>query len=84
MGPEGRLKRYHAMVYRKPINPKVDRWERRQTLVARWMGLGMLAIIAGGALALANGTLPPQNLPWKPLGPADPVGLATHAKVAPC
>ena len=35
MGPEGWFKRYRDMVYRKPIHPKVDRWERRQTLAAR-------------------------------------------------
>ena len=82
MGPEGWFKRYRDMVYRKPIHPKVDRWERRQTLAARWTGFAMVVIIAGGALTLANWTVPPQNLPWKPLSPADPVGLATHAKVA--
>jgi len=70
------------MAYRKPVNPNVDRWERRQTLAARWIGFAIIALIAGAVLALANWTLPPQNLPWKPLSLADPVGLATHAKVA--
>jgi hypothetical protein len=82
MGPERPFKRYLGVVYRKPIHPKVDRWERRQTLAARWTGFAVMAIIAAGMLGLADWTLPPQNLPWKPLSPADPVGLATHVKVA--
>jgi hypothetical protein len=69
------------MAYRKPLHPKVDRWERRQTHAARWMGLGIILIMAAGVAALANWTVPPQHLPWKPLSLADPVGLATHAKV---
>jgi len=70
------------MAFRKKIHPKVDRWEKRQTRAARFTGLGLVLIMVGGVVALANWITPPQHLPWTPLTLAQPVGLATAVKVA--
>ena len=70
------------MAFRKKVHPKVDRWEKRQTRAARFTGLGLVLMMVGGVVALANWVVPPQHLPWKPLTLAQPVGVATGVKVA--
>lgn len=42
--------------------------------------LSLLAML-GFALVLLDRTLPPQHLPWRPLALADPIGIATRAKL---
>jgi hypothetical protein len=46
-----------------------------------WSLLGLLFIVIG-ALAVAVVRAPPQDLPWKPLTLDQPIGLATHWKIA--
>jgi len=70
------------MAFRMKVHPKVDRWEKRQTRAARFIGFGLVLMMAGGFIALANWITPPQDAPWKPLSLAQPVGAATGFKVA--
>ncbi len=53
------------MVYRKPVHPRVDRWERRQTLAARAIGAALALLLVAAALILANRTSPSQHLAGK-------------------
>lgn len=47
-----------------------------------WNLLWELGLLACAAFALLNAYAPPQDLPWKPLDLARPIGQATAAKVA--
>jgi hypothetical protein len=46
--------------------------------------IGAVGVLAAGALGLAavDAWAPPQHLPWKPLTLGQPIGMATHAKIA--
>jgi len=50
------------MVYRKPVHPRVDRWERRQTLAARVIGATLAVLLVAAALILADRTAPSRHL----------------------
>ena len=50
------------MVYRKPVHPRVDRWERRQTLAARVIGAGLALLLVAAGVILADRTAPSQPL----------------------
>ena len=65
------------MAYRVPRHSKEA---RRQTLVARSIGLVLLWGLVCVMAFIADRTLPIQTLPWKPLALIDPVGLATRTK----
>jgi hypothetical protein len=53
----------------------------RKPLRGVLVGLAVLALAAGGFAAVDAWT-PPQDLPWKPLTLDQPIGLATHWKIA--
>ena len=44
--------------------------------------LALWAVLLGLIFVVADRTVPPQHLPWRPLRIADPLGAATWAKVA--
>lgn len=69
------------MAYQRKRSPEVDRWARWQTLAAQLSALLMLVVMGVGVLLYADRYAPPQDLPWKPLSPAHPVGFATRAKL---
>ncbi len=68
-------------VYRVP-HPHVRRHARRQTLAARVVGFVLLWGLVGLMGLVADRTVAPQHLFWKPLSVIDPVGAATRAKAA--
>jgi hypothetical protein len=68
--------------YRVPRHPHIEHHARRQTKVARVVGLALLWILAGIMAFVADRAIPPQHLPWKPLRVIDPVGAATKVKAA--
>jgi hypothetical protein len=70
------------MAYRVPRHPKIEHHARRQTLLARLVGLVLLWILVAIMALVADRTIAPQHLLWKPLSVIDPVGVATRAKAA--
>lgn len=68
--------------YRVPRHPKVEDHARRQTLIARLVGLAVLWILLLALALVAERAIPDQHLPWTPLRVIDPVGAATRAKAA--
>ncbi len=68
--------------YRVPRHPQVEKHARRQTLAARIVGLLLIWGLVGVMAFVAERTIPPQHLPWKPLSLIDPLGVATKAKAA--
>lgn len=70
------------MAYRAPRHPHIEKHARRQTLMARIVGLVLIWGVVGIMALLAERTVPPEHLPWKPLSVIDPVGVATKAKAA--
>ena len=68
--------------YRAPRHPQVEDHARRQTLIARLVGLGLIWILVAIMALVAERAIPGQHLPWKPLSVIDPVGAATRAKAA--
>ncbi|WP_333586496.1 extensin-like domain-containing protein [Phenylobacterium sp.] len=68
--------------YRAPRHPQVEDHARRQTRIARLVGLGLMWILVALMALVAERTIPRQHLPWKPLSVVDPVGAATKAKAA--
>lgn len=68
--------------YRAPRHPQVEDHARRQTLIARLVGLGLIWILVAIMALVAERAIPDQHLPWKPLSVIDPVGAATRAKAA--
>lgn len=54
----------------------------RRTLADLWVWLWQAAIVGAFALAVLDGWVPSQHLPWRPLDLDRPPGLATPAKVA--
>lgn len=72
------------MAYRvpHPKRPEIVHLSRRQTFIARMVGLGLLWVLVAIMALLADRTAPPEHLPWKALRVEDPVGLATRLKAA--
>lgn len=70
------------MAYRAPRHPHIEKHARHQTLLARIVGLVLIWAVVGIMALLAERTVPPEHLPWKPLSVIDPVGVATKAKAA--
>jgi hypothetical protein len=68
--------------YRAPRHPQVEAHARRQTLIARLVGLAVLWILLLTLALVAERSIPDQHLPWTPLSVIDPVGAATRAKAA--
>lgn len=68
--------------YRAPHGPHVARRVRRQTLAAQAVGFVLMWGLVGLMALVADRTMAPQNLFWKPLQVIDPVGAATRAKAA--
>lgn len=68
--------------YRVPHGPHVTRRARRQTLAAQAVGFMLLWSLVGLMAFVADRTMAPQHLFWKPLKVIDPVGAATKAKAA--
>ena len=69
--------------YRVPYGPHVTRRVRRQTFAARAVGFVLLWSLVGLMGFVADRTIAPQHLMWKPLSVIDPVGAgpAEYAKV---
>lgn len=53
-----------------------------RALAQTWSGAWLLAVCALAGFGIVDRWGPPQNLPWKPLSIAHPIGSATRAKVA--
>lgn len=68
--------------YRAPRSPDVADHARRQTLVARVVGLVLIWCLVGLMAFVAERAIPDEHLPWTPLSVVDPVGAATRAKAA--
>lgn len=68
--------------YRPPHSPHVAHHARLQTLIAQAVGFVLLWLLVGLMAFVADRTIAPQHLPWKPLSVIDPVGAATKAKAA--
>ena len=46
-----------------------------------WLALLVLAVIAAASVWAVNRYVPGQHLPWKPLDPARPIGMATKGQL---
>ena len=68
--------------YRVPRHPKVEVHARRQTRIARLVGLALIWVLLGTLVVVAERVIPSQHLPWRPLSVIDPLGAATMAKAA--
>lgn len=68
--------------YRVPHRPEVEAHARRQTQIARWVGLALIWLLVGVLIFLGERAIPDQHLPWTPLSVVDPIGAATKAKAA--
>lgn len=65
-----------------PDKPHIADRSRRQTMLARIVGFGLLWSLVGVMAFAAERAVPPQHLPWKTLSLVDPVGAATRIKAA--
>lgn len=69
------------MPLRARVFERRDRWARLQLAAGEVADALTLLMMAGLMFLLADRVLPPQDLPWKPLRLAHPIGIATRPKV---